>query len=191
MSQNKIQFQIGLSLIEFNELYLSEDACSQKVQEMRWPKGFKCDKCQHPHNWTFRRGNKDIFQCKSCKHQCSLTAGTLFERTQLPLTTWFLAIHLISQSKNSVSALELHRQLRVNYKTAWLLKHKIMEAMFDGDQLRKLSGRIEVDDVYLGREQEGGGNGFKKKAPFVAAVQINEYGHPLYARFSAVKDFTK
>ena len=193
MSQNKIQLQTGLSLIEFNELYLSEEACSQKVQEMRWPKGYRCDNCQHENYWQFKRGNKQIFQCKSCRHQCSLTAGTLFEHTRLPLTTWFLAIHLISQSKNSASALELHRQLKVNHKTAWLMKHKIMAVMFDVDRQRKLAGRVEIADTYLGNKPENGGmgNGSKNKAPFIAAVQTNEKGHPLYARFTPVDDFSK
>ena len=192
MSKNKIQLQTGLSLIEFNELYLSEEICSQKVQEMRWPKGYHCDKCQHQKYWQFKRGNKQIFQCKSCRHQCSLTADTLFEHTRLPLTTWFLAIHLISQSKNSVSALELHRQLKINHKTAWLMKHKIMAVMFDVDRQRKLAGRVEITDTYLGAKLENGEieNESKRKAPFIAAVQTNKKGHPLYAKFTPVEYFT-
>ena len=193
MSKNKIQFQIGLSIIEFNKKYLIESNCRKKVYEMRWPSGFVCEKCDQNDYWTFERGSKEIYQCKDCNHQCSLTAGTLFEHSRLPLTIWFLAIHLISQSKNSVSALELHRQLEVNYKTAWLLKQKIMQMMYDRDQQYKLSGRIEIDDAYLGGKLEGGkrGRGSENKSPFLAAVQTNENGHPVYARFSPVSSFSR
>ena len=193
MSKNKIQFQTGLSLIEFNKLYLSEETCCQKVQEMRWPQGYRCDQCKHDKYWQFKRGQKQIFQCKNCKHQCSLTAGTLFEHTRLPLTTWFLAIHLITQSKNSVSGLELHRHLKVNHKTAWLMKHKIMAVMFDVDQQRKLSKTVEIEHSHLSGTISDGKNArlLKNKAPFIAAVQTNDKGHPLYAKFTPVKDFGK
>ncbi|NQZ58127.1 MAG: IS1595 family transposase [Lentisphaeraceae bacterium] len=193
MSKNKIQLQIGLSLIEFNELYLSEEACSQKVQGMRWPHGYRCDKCQSCNYWRFRRGHKDIFQCKDCKHQCSLTGGTIFEHTRLPLTTWFLAIQLISQSKNSISSLELHRQLKVNYKTAWLLKHKIMAVMFDAERQQKLVGRVEIDEAYLGGKLKSGGADCdsKNKTPFIAAVQTNKQGCPLYVKLTPVEEFSK
>ncbi|NQZ58975.1 MAG: IS1595 family transposase [Lentisphaeraceae bacterium] len=193
MSKNKIQFQTGLSLVEFNELYLSEEACCRKVQEMRWPQGFCCDKCKHGKSWKFKRGHKSIFQCKNCRHQSSLTAGTIFENTQLPLTKWFMAIHLISQCKNSVSALELHRQLQVNYKTAWLMKHKLMELMFDADLAHKLCGKIQVEDTFLGGIVEDGAEDrkLKKKAPVIAAIQVDEKGYPLYAKFTPVCEFNE
>ncbi|NQZ58007.1 MAG: IS1595 family transposase [Lentisphaeraceae bacterium] len=185
---HKIQFQTGLSLIEFNKLYLSEEACCQKVQEMKWPQGFRCNKCQHSAYWKFTRGHKTIYQCKNCRCQCSLTAGTLFEHTQLPLSTWFLAIHLITQSKNSVSGLELHRQLQVNHKTAWLMKHKIMQMMFDGDREHKLCGRVEIEGAHLGSELE---HHHKNQAPIIAAIQTNSKGHPLYAKFTPIANFTE
>ena len=133
------------------------------------------------------------FQCGVCNQQTSLIAGTLFHSTKLPLTTWFLAIYLVSQSKNNLSALSLKRQLGVCYRTAWRIKHKLMEAMARREDLYTLEGRIEVDDAYLGGEHPGGkrGRGSENKIPFVAAVSTNEDGHPMYAKLSPVSGFTQ
>jgi len=157
MPRNQIQFQIGLSLPEFNKLYGREESCREHLIKSRWPNGYSCDKCGHEEACRFNRGRRLMFECKNCSHQCSLTSGTLFERTRLPLTLWFLAFYLISQAKNSLSALELHRHLGINYKSAWLMKHKIMQLMYEGDQEYKLTGRIEIDDAYLGGKLEDGG----------------------------------
>jgi hypothetical protein len=121
------------------------------------------------------------WQCDACDKQTSLISCTIFEATELPLSRWFLAMQLLTQSKNNVSALELMRQLGVNYRSAWLIKHKVMEAMQQSERGRELDGRIEVDDAYFGGEFSGGktGRGSDNKIPFVAAVQTNEQGHPL------------
>jgi len=78
-----------------------------------------------------------------------VTCGTIFQSTKRPLTTWFLAMHLLAQAKNNVSALELKRHLGVRYKTAWLIKHKLMEVMREREESRQLDGRVAIDDAYL------------------------------------------
>lgn len=193
MSRNRIQFQIGLSLPEFCKSYGTEEQCRQAVAKGRWPNGYHCDHCGGDEVCRFERGNSLIYQCKHCGHQTSLTSGTLFEHHHIPLTSWFIAFHLMSQSKNCISTLELHRHLDVNIKSATLLKHKIMQVMFDSDQETKLSGRIEVDDAYLGGVLKGGGagRGSTNKVPFIAAIQTDEDMHPLFARFSPVEGFSK
>jgi hypothetical protein len=119
---------------------------------------------------------------RGCARQCSLISGTLFEATKLPLSRWFLAMQLLTQSKNNVSALELKRQLGVSYRSAWLLKHKIMEAMWVREQGRELDGRVEIDDAFLGGEHSGkAGRGSPNKVPFVAAVQTTATGQPIRA----------
>ena len=137
--------------------------------------------------------SRKTFMCGVCNQQTSLIAGTLFHSTKLPLTTWFLAIYLVSQSKNNLSALSLKRQLGICYRTAWRIKHKLMEAMARREDLYTLEGRIEVDDAYLGGEHAGGkrGRGSENKVPFVAAVSTNEDGHPMYAKLSPVSGFTQ
>jgi hypothetical protein len=98
-----------------------------------------------------RDGARKVFQCTACRHQASLIAGTVFQGTKLPLTTWFLAIYLISQAKTGLSAMALRRQLGVSYPTAWLIQHKLMQVMADREERYVLEGNVQVDDAYSGR----------------------------------------
>ena len=101
-------------------------------------------------------------------------------------------MHLMTQAKNNISALELKRHLDVSYPTAWLVKHKLMEVMFRREQGRRLTGRIEADDAYLGGQRPGGkpGRGSEDKIAFVAAVQTTESGQPVLLCLSR-RPFTK
>ncbi len=183
MKMNRVQFQPGLSMPEFFERYGTEAKCQAALQAARWPKGFVCPNCGGAARTSFVRGGLRYWQCGACAHQCSLISGTVFESSKLGLSRWFLAMQLLTQSKNNVSALELMRQLGVSYRTAWLVKHKIMEAMRVREDRRELSGRFEIDDAYLGGELSGGtaGRGSENKVPFVAAVQTTPSGHPVVA----------
>ena len=119
-------------------------------------------------------------------------ASTIFESSKLPLPKWFLAMHLMTQARTGVSALELKRHLDVSYPTAWLVKHKLMEVMFLREETRQLTGRIEADDSYLGGRRPGGkpGRGSENKIAFVAAVQTTESGQPVLLCLSK-RPFTK
>ena len=183
MKMNRVQFQPGLSMPEFYERYATEAQCRAALEAARWPTGFACPACGGAARTSFERGGLRYWQCGACAHQCSLISGTIFESSKLPLSRWFLAMQLLTQSKNNASALELMRQLGVCYRSAWLLKHKIMEAMRLREAPRELSGRVEIDDAYLGGERSGGktGRGSENKVPFVAAVQTTASGHPLFA----------
>lgn len=114
------------------------------------------------------------------------------EGTKLPLTTWFLAIHLLSQAKTGLSALALKRQLGVSYRTAWGLQHKLMQAMTEREAHYELSGTVQLDDAYLGGERTGGkaGHGSENKVPFVAAVSLNDAGYPLRVKLTPVAGFS-
>lgn len=193
MAMNRVQFQKGLSMPEFLQRYATEQQCEEALILARWPEGFVCPACGGRRVRTsFRRGEQRYWQCAGCQHQCSLTSGTLFEATKLPLRLWFMAMQLLSQAKNNVSALELKRQLGVCYRTAWLIKHKLLEAMGLAESGRRLSGRVEIDDAYLGGERSGGkpGRGSQNKVGFVAAVQTTEEGRAHLACLS-VCAFTK
>jgi ribosomal protein L37AE/L43A len=183
MKMNRVQFQAGLSMPEFFERYGTEAKCRQALAAARWPDGFVCPACGGAARTRYERAGLAYWQCGACQHQTSLISGTIFEASKLPLSRWFLALQLLSQSKNNVSALELRRQLGVSYRSAWLMKHKILEAMRLAEQDRRLDGRVEIDDAYLGGEFNGGspGRGSDNKVPFVAAVQTTAAGHPMYA----------
>ena len=120
-----------------------------------------------------------------------MIAGTIFESTKLPLTTWFLGIYLITQDKKGISAMELHRHLGISYNAAWRMKHKLMQVMLERDHEQKLSGFIELDDAYLGGERTGGkrGRGAAGKTPFVAAVETTGEGCPTRIKLAVVKGF--
>jgi hypothetical protein len=117
----------------------------------------------------------------------TVTAGTIFDATKLPLTCWFVAMHLMTQAKNNVSALELKRHLGVRYKSAWLIKHKLLQVMAEREDRRVLDGRIEVDDAYLGGERPGKrGRGSENKVSFIVAVQTADDGRPMLARMNRI-----
>ena len=192
MSINRIQFQIGMSMPEFLKKFGTETQCEVALEQVRWPQGFVCPCCSETGHSVFIVGAHKMFQCKACRRQASLTAGTLFQGTKLPLTTWFLAIYLISQAKTGLSALALKRYLGVRYPTAWLIQHKLMQAMSERETKYILDGSVQVDDAYLGGERNGGkvGRGSENKVPFVAAVSLDDNGNPLRIKLSPVSGFT-
>lgn len=188
--KNKIQFQKGVSLAEFFKDYGTEIQCREALFQWRWPQGYICPHCGGQHYCELK--SRALYQCNQCHHQHSLISGTIFSATKLPLTIWFLAIHLITQAKTGLSALSLHRQLGVSYNTAWSMKQKIMQVMKERDDSKKLSGVIQLDDVFWGGERHGGnkGRGSPGKTPFIAAVTVNKEGHPLYMNMNVVEGFS-
>jgi transposase-like protein len=152
-----IQFQKGISLAAFQKLYGTEDKCRAALLKDRWPRGFVCPRCGSTRGHALH--SRPVVQCGGCRKQTSLTANTLFHSTKLPLTTWFLALYFITQTKTGMSTLELSRHLGVQQNTAWLILHKIMSAMADREANRRLEANIEVDDAYIGgrlHDQKGG-----------------------------------
>jgi transposase-like protein len=191
MKMNRIQFQKGLSFDEFLKSYGGEENCHVALERARWPHGFICPECGCKEYYLVWHKRVRTYQCTGCRCQTTITSGTIFHATKLPLTKWFQAMYLMTQSKNSVSALELMRILGVCYRTAWRLKHKLIQVMCERESNRTLSGRIEADDAYLGGENTEGkrGRGSENKVPFIAGVQTNIKGHPVYAVLSQVKAF--
>jgi hypothetical protein len=182
----------ALSEAEFGERFGTEAACMATLFELRWGRGWSCPACGHGRCAELK--DRAVYQCNRCKHQVGLTAGTVFHWTKLPLTTWFLAIYHLTQSKGGMSSSELARRLGTRQPTAWLIKHKLMAAMEVRDAAKpKLQGRIEIDDAYLGGERAGGkrGRGAAGKTPFVAAVETSAERKPQRLRLTVVKGFRK
>ena len=182
----------GLSEPAFRERFGTEEACREALFDMRWRDGLICPACGGRSfcELTARK----VFQCNRCKRQVRLTAGTVFQDTKLPLTTWFQAIYHLTQGKGGISSIELGRRLGVKQGTAWLMKHKLMRAMAAREATKpRLSGRVEVDDAYLGGERSGGkrGRGAAGKTPIVAAVETTPERRPRRLRLTVVKGFRK
>src|SRR5215211_8096587 len=182
----------GLSEAGFRERFGTEEACRKVLFDMRWREGLTCPACGGRRFCALR--TRQVFQCNRCKKQLRLTAGTVFQDTKLPLTTWFAAIYHLAQGKNGISSIELGRRLGVRRQTAWLVKHKLMRAMGAREAAKpKLSGRVEMDDTYLGGERPGGkrGRGAAGKTPVIAAVETTPERKPRRLKLTVVKGFRR
>lgn len=156
----------------------------------RWPDGFVCPNCSASAHSVV--GWRKLYHCHGRRTQISLISGTIFAKTLLPLTKWFQGMFLLTQAKNSISGLELARQLGVRPDTASLMRHKLMSVMAEREDSRKLDGRVEMDDVVLGGARsvlEGGkhGRAGPNKTPFVVAVATDNDGHPQRLLLHVVK----
>lgn len=158
-----------VNVIDFQDMFPTEKACEAYLHAVRWPEGFVCPKCLHTENWGLGSG---LLRCKGCKRDISLTAGTIFQDSHLPLRLWFQALWYVVCQKQGVSALALKSILGLgSYKTAWTWLHKLRRAMVRPGRDR-LSGVIEVDEIFIGGLQKGVyGRGAFKKAMVLVAVE--------------------
>jgi ribosomal protein L37AE/L43A len=189
MARNRVQFQKGLSEPEFERLYGTEEQCRAAVVAVRWPDGFVCPMCGGTrHSAVKTRG---LYQCRACRAQTSPIAGTIFAATKLKLRVWFRALYHLTQTKQGISSIELARRLGVTQTTAWKIKHKLGQVMLERDGAKRLCGRIEMDDAYIGGERQGGkrGRGAAGKTPFVAAVETTPEGKPVRLKLRRVAGF--
>src|SRR3954452_21859263 len=126
MPRNRVQHQKGLSDDAFEQLYPDEEACRKAWFAWRWPEGFKYPRCAGS-NYCEIRG-RQLLQCRLCRHQTSLIAGTVLQGTKLPMRVWFRAMHLLAQGKKGLSNIELGRRLGISTNAAWRVQHKLMQA---------------------------------------------------------------
>jgi transposase-like protein len=162
------------TLLDLEKRFATDQACREYLFALRWPGGFLCPRCGGRSAWGTSRG---LWLCSGCRHQVSVTAGTIFQDRKLPLTIWFRAMWHVTSQKNGVSALGLQRMLGLgSYKTAWALLHKLRRAMVQPGRDR-LAGTVEVDETYWGAdEQPGIGRLTYNKALIAVAVQQNGAG---------------
>lgn len=189
MARNMVQFQKGLSEPAFERQYGSEGQCRAAVVASRWPNGFACPACGGTrHSVVKTRG---LYQCSACRRQTSPIAGTIFAATKVPLRLWFRAIYHLTQSKQGISSIELGRRLGVTQTTAWKIKHKLKQVMLERNGAKRLTGRVEIDDAYLGGQRTGGkrGRGAPGKTAFVAAVETTPDGKPVRLKLRRVTGF--
>lgn len=159
---------------EFESRFSVEENCRAYLVSLRWPKGFQCPRCSGTKAVVVRN---TLFQCCACRHQASVTAGTIFQDTRKPLVTWFRAMWYVTSQKNGASALGLQRVLGLSsYETAWTLLHKLRRAMIRPDRDR-LTGWVEVDETLIGGSEEGvAGRQTLRKAWVVIAAQADAAG---------------
>ncbi len=158
-----------INLINLIERYHDEDNCRAYLEELRWPNGIACPHCG---SMSISRIQKPrVFDCNSCRYQFSVTSGTIFHASHLPLWKWFATMYLMIESKKGISANQVKRTIGVSYKTAWYLCHRIRSAMSDGTP-NLLKGIVEVDETLVGGKRKNVGHGFRgNKTIVVGATQ--------------------
>jgi transposase-like protein len=161
-----------MNLIDMQHMFPTEERCRELLARLRWPAGPECIRCKGP---VVRLDtNKQLFYCKDCDYQFSVTAGTVFNDSHLPLEKWFAATLLLCEAKKGISACQVQRTLGMSYKTAWYLCHRIRAAMAECDK-PMLNGQIEMDETYVGGKGHGlehRGRGTRKR-PVIGIRQRN------------------
>jgi transposase-like protein len=140
--------------------FTDKDAAREHLESVRWPDGPVCPHCgviDNAHRITGKSARPGLWFCAECRQQFTVTVGTLFERSKVPLNKWLLAVHLMSSSKKGISAHQMHRMLGVTYKTAWFMAHRIREAMRPGEDFGPLGGEgktVEADETFIGGKEK-------------------------------------
>lgn len=143
-----------VNLVTLMQQFDEDTECRAILEKLRWPSGIACPRCSA--DKIYRANPRNQFDCKSCGYQFSVTSGTIFHDTHLPLPSWFIAVYLMCESKKGMSAAQMQRTLGIKtYKTAWYLCHRIRAAMKDASTAL-LSGIVEVDETYVGGKHKGG-----------------------------------
>ncbi len=179
------------TLREFQLQFATEEACQEYLVRCRWPDGHRCPKCGNARAYAL--ASRRRWQCVVCRHQVSLTSGTVLHNTKTPLTVWFWAAYLMTTDKRGLSALLLQRQLDLSrYETAWMMLHKLRRAMVNAAR-EPLHGEVEIDDAWIGAKQAGlrGSRQVKdrKAVLIVAAVERRGKGSGRL-RMEVVHNFT-
>jgi transposase-like protein len=173
-----------MNLTDLTTLYSTDERCRELLNRLRWPKGSRCSRCKR--KAVKLETEKHLFYCKQCDYQFSVTTGTVFNDTHLPLEKWFLATLLLCEAKKGMSACQIQRTLGISYKTAWYLCHRIRAAMVES-QKRKLKGVVEMDETYFGGRKRGVSM-WEAKASKQIVLGIRQRGGEL--RFFQAKDVT-
>lgn len=176
-----------LDLASLAREYSDEDTARLKFEEMRWGKDCKDVACPHcgivgqPNSYRVRvmpgsSTRPGLWRCRACKGQFTVTKGTVFEDSHVPLTKWLLALYLLAASKKGMSAHQIHRMLKVRYQTAWFMMHRLRYAMTVSPLASKLRGIVEYDETFVGGKRKRGQGRMpsdKRKAAVVALVERN------------------
>jgi transposase-like protein len=170
-----------MNLVEVIREFKTDDDCRNYLEKLRWPDGVRCIRCKSSQVRRLsvpdkKKRIREIVECKSCAYQFSVTAGTIFHDSHLPLTKWFLVVALMCESKKGISAHQIHRSLKINYRTAWYLCHRIRKAMENGElfgRTNKLGSGckvVESDETYIGGKYDKRRKRAKYEKPGVQGI---------------------
>jgi transposase-like protein len=158
-----------MNLVKLVEQFSNEEKAREHLTELRWPQGVKCPRCQSDNVSPIK--DRPQYCCNACQYQFSVTSGTIFNDSHLPLWKWFLAVYLMTESKKGISACQMQRTLDVAYRTAWFLCHRIRSAIREVNPA-PLKGTVEVDETYVGGKRRHVGRGYRgNKVAVIGALE--------------------
>jgi len=163
-----------ISFEERQAIFADADKARDYLESVRWPDGVICPHCGAEDAYRLTGGStrKGLYKCRACRRQFTVTVGTIFQGSHIPLNKWMYAIYLMCESKKGISSNQLSRDVGVTYKSAWFMTHRIRQAMSNGGTM-KFDGIVEADETYIGGRTKGGkrGRGAEKKTPVFALIQ--------------------
>jgi transposase-like protein len=168
--------QTPMSLVEWQHRFSTEEACEAHLFHMRWPEGFICPTCDSTRHYFI--GGHNLYECADCGKRTSVTAGTLFHATKVPLVKWFTALYFVGVDKGGISAERLSQYLAVSWPTASLMLRKLRYAMGQRDAGYVLTDLVELDTAYMGGRDTGGkrGKGSSTKTAVLVACEASREG---------------
>ncbi|OHB59235.1 MAG: hypothetical protein A2173_09750 [Planctomycetes bacterium RBG_13_44_8b] len=181
------------NVLELSQKYSSREKCCEFLEKLHWPDGVECPKCTMGKDAkVYQLKTRFKYECSFCRHQFSVTSGTIFHRSHLPLQKWIIASLLIANAKKGISAKQLERDLNVTYKTAWYLAHRIRRAMKESSIIRKMSGILEVDETYVGgKSHKVRGRGAKNKVVVGGVVERGGWVSAKVLENASIKEVCK
>jgi transposase-like protein len=179
--------QENITLLTFQKKFNSNDKCRRYLFKQIFPEGYVCPSCGYKRYFEIKKRHQ--YECRACGYQTSVIANTIMRKSRTSLVKWFWAIYLCSTDKGGISALRLKKHIKVTYKTAWLMLHKIREAMKRKDEGYKLEGLVEIDEAFFGGKDEESKKGRgTKKTKVLVQLSTNEGGSPKFARLNIMDD---
>jgi len=148
-----------MTLSDLNQFYSTDDDCREILTRLRWPEGVYCPRCRNMNVWWV--DSRKQFTCSECSYQFSVTTGTIFNDSHLPLAKWFMVTLLLCEARKGISANQIKRTVGMSYKTAWYLCHRIRAAMQEIER-PMLDGTVEMDETYVGGRERGVGKGWNR-----------------------------
>lgn len=179
------------NMITFQKAFPDDEACAKHLAGQRWPEGFICPRCGNKSAWFL--SERKLYDCRKCRFQVSITAGAIFHKTRVPLLKWYWLIYHMAMAKVGVSVFEMQRILGIGqYRTAWLMAHKVRKAMAERDSKYSLAGLVEMDESFFGPSGTTHGRGSERKIIVLCAVSIyrDKFGEekPGFAHMQVVDD---
>lgn len=176
----------SLSYEQFHTYFSSEDICIEFLFQTKWPEGFRCPRCEHRHAYLTTTRRLPLYECSHCRHQVSLLTGTIMEGSRTELRKWLLAIFLISRTHIGTTAMELSRLIKVTYKTAWLILHKIRTSILQADSQSPLIGSVQINSAIYGKPFNPTVHKHPQEHLLLVGSSLEDHGEPTYIKIKHV-----